>query len=419
MTENSNILAAIDVGTSKVCTIIASRPAPGRLNVLGHGVVPSRGLEKGNVADGPAAESAIRESVAAAEQAAGVSVRSAFVGIAGAHVSFENRWDRVEGAGEHGVITADDLERAPEVAANGAAESGRQVIHAIPRDYRVDGKLMIRHPLGMHSHRLDVRSHVVKGDPLFMDKLVDAVEGAGIEVESLVLEPLASGMAVMTSVEKEEGAVLVDIGGGTSDIVVFRNGQIDYTAVLPVAGHQFTNDICAMYNTSYEAAESAKLEFAHTEPHGGEAEGELTLPVVGRDSELKIQRRELCQLTRERAQELAQLIDMKLEESGGPSNPPLVLTGGAVKLPGFEDLVQGRLSSRVRIGVPNGHVDVPETLRAPEYATSVGLLLWAAGRSGPDLPRNGNGKANNGSETLVSRLMTKLRRLSGVTTSAK
>jgi cell division ATPase FtsA len=131
------------------------------------------------------------------------------------------------------------------------------------------------------------------------------------------------------------------------------------------------------------------------------------------------ERRELCQLTRERAQELARLIDMKLEESGGPSNPPLVLTGGAVKLPGFEDLVQERLSSRVRIGVPNGHVDVPEILRAPEYATSVGLLLWAAGRSGPDLPQNGNGKANNGSETLVSRLMTRLRRLSGVTRSAK
>ena len=409
MTQDSNVLAAIDVGTSKVCTIIAGRPAPGRLNVLGHGVVPSRGLEKGNVADGPAAESAIRESVAAAEQAAGVSVRSAFVGIA----------DPVEDAGEHGVITADDLERAPEAAANGAAESGRQVIHAIPRDYRVDGKLVIRHPLGMHSRRLDVRSHVVKGDPLFMDKLVDAVEGAGIEVESLVLEPLASGMAVMTSVEKEEGAVLVDIGGGTSDIVVFRNGQIDYTAVLPVAGHQFTNDICTMYNTSYDAAEKAKLEFAHTEPHGAEAEGELTLPVVGRDSELRVQRRELCQLTRERALELARLIDMKLEEAGGLSNPPLVLTGGAVKLPGLRDLVRERLSSRVRVGVPNGHVDVPETLRAPEYATSVGLLLWAAGRSGPDSPRNGDGKSNNGSETLVSRLMTRLRRLSGVTTSAK
>jgi cell division protein FtsA len=410
MTQDSNVLAAIDVGTSKVCTIIASRSNGRGLRVLGHSVVPSGGLEKGNVADVPAAEKTIRKSVEAAERVAGVRVRSAFVGVAGSHVSFENRWDSMDGAGRHGVITADDVERAPQVAAAIAAKSGRRVIHAIPRAFSVDGKRGIRHPLGMHSRRLDVETHVVKGDSRFMDKLVAAVESAGVKVESLVLEPLASSQAVLTNAEKEQGVVLVDIGGGTADIVVFRNGQIDYTAVTPVAGYQFTNDICATYNTPYEAAEEAKLKFAHTEPYGDEAEGELTLPIVGRTAKLKVQRRELCQLTRERAQELARLIRIKLLEAnmGELGNLPVVLTGGTAKLPGLKGLMQGKVSSRVRVGVPNGHVDVPEELRAPAYATSVGLLLWAAGHAGPVSSDNGKSEAGNGSGSLVSRLFNQI-----------
>jgi cell division protein FtsA len=257
---------------------------------------------------------------------------------------------------------------------------------------------------------LDVETHVVKGDSLFMDKLVAAVERAGVKVESLVLEPLASSQAVLTKAEKEQGVVLVDIGGGTADIVVFRNGQIDYTAVIPVAGYQFTNDICATYNTPYEAAEEAKLNFAHTEPYGDDAEGELTLPIVGRTAKLKVQRRELCQLTRERAQELARLIRIKLLEAsnGELSNLPVVLTGGTAKLPGFKGLMQGKVSSRVRVGVPNGRVDVPEELRAPDYATSVGLLLWAPPHAGPVSPENGKVEARNGSASLVSRLFNQI-----------
>ena len=414
MTQSTNIFTAIDVGTTKVCTIVGSSSGPKKLEVLAHSVVPCDGLRKGNVADVVATQRAIRASIEEVERLTGIKVESAYVGVAGGHVTFENRRDSVEWAGKRGVISAADVTHVPEAVAASSARAGRQVIHAIPMTYSLDGENGIRNPLGMHSSHFEVETHVVTGASPFIDKLVRAVEGAGISVESLVLEPLASSEAVLTKEEREEGVALVDIGGGTTDVVVFRRGAIDYTAVIPVGGYQFTNDICQTYNAPYDVAEETKLTYANTEPDSVGLEEEISLSVLDRKSELKVLRRDICQLTRERGQELMRLIKLKLQEAKVEdiSKTQLVITGGTSSLPGLQGLLQRSLTHKVRVGVPNGRSNVPADLQAPAYSTGVGILLWAAAQR-----RVSAGAMTNGAggeeprEGLLSRLFTQVRNL--------
>ena len=376
--SEAGIVVAIDVGTTKVCTIAGRRdPSLKGVDVLGYSVVPNTGLRKGVVSDMVATEKAVRQSVQDVEQETGYSVESAFVGVTGSHVTFENRRDKLA-PGEHDVITAEDLNRPAEISAS-ATEPGRKVIHAIRMAYALDGEAGIRNPLGMHSRDLEVETHLVTGRSSFLDKLVQAVRNAGVDVSGLILEPMASGLAVLTTQEKERGAVIVDIGGGTTDLVCFRRGQLCYTGVIPVGGYQFTNDIAFTFNTSQEAAEAAKLKYGGTELPAARANRvEVSLPVEGRDMDIKVKSQEISQLTRERAQELACLIKLKLyEDEGQITATRVVLTGGTSNLPGLAELMQRSLSIPVRLGEPDIRGTIPERLRDPAYATSVGILLWA------------------------------------------
>jgi cell division protein FtsA len=260
----------------------------------------------------------------------------------------------------------------------------------------LDGQPGIRNPLGMHTSRLEVETHVITGASELVEKLTLAVEQAGLNVASLVLEPIASAEAVVTDEEKESGVALVDMGGGTTDLILYSQGTVFYNAALPVGGFQFTNDICVAYSTTYEAAEEAKLKFGNTEPAAVKASGELSLPIEGRTRHRQIALREMCQLMRERAQELVRLVRIKLHEAGQSENSELrlVLTGGASGLPGLDDMMRRTISRHVRIGVPDSVPDIPEELRAPKFATSVGILLWAikAGASAqPAVQKNGSG----------------------------
>jgi len=259
MAQKNATFAAIDVGTTKVCAIVGRGSGPDDLQVLAHSTVPCDGLRKGNVADSKATTQAIRRVVMDVSREAGVTIDAAYVGVTGAHVSFENRWDALDWVGDLGVITSDDLKRVPEKISAAATVAGRRVMHAIPLTYALDGEKTIRNPLGMHARNLEVETHVVSGNQSYVRRLVEAVESAGIEVKDLVFEPLASSEAVLTAAEKQEGVALVDIGGGTTDIVVFQGGMVRYTGVVPVGGYQFTNDICQTYGASYKDAEQAKL----------------------------------------------------------------------------------------------------------------------------------------------------------------
>ena len=410
------LIAALDVGTTKVCGILGRKAGTKGVEILGHSTVPCDGLRKGNVSDIAATEKAVRQCVRELESSTGFRIESGFVGLTGSHVSFENRRDRLDTAGEKGVITSDDLNRSPRTLDAAASEPGRQIIHTVKMSYSLDGRFGIRNPLGMHSNNVEVETHLVTGRGALINRLVEAVENAGVRVDSLVLEPLASGLAVLKPQEKERGAVIVDIGGGTTDVVCFRQGRINYTGVIPVGGFQFTNDIVLTFNTSYEAAEAAKLKYASTEVQGPAIDTEeILLPVAGRDTDVKVQRQEICQLTRERALELTKLIKLKLYEQGEKlSADRLVLTGGTSNLPGLAALMQRSLAMPVRQGIPILRGALPEELKNSAYATSVGILLWAIAEgmtASGERQSSSNGTKESGPEGLVSGFMRRLRNM--------
>ncbi|MBI4298274.1 MAG: cell division protein FtsA [Chloroflexi bacterium] len=380
--EKETFLTAIDVGTTKVCTIVA-RLAPGKdPEIVASGIVPSQGLKKATVVDIEGAANAVRASVELAEGEAGMKVPWAYVGVTGSHIEAMNQWTAIEVSNHGSVITPRDMAVAHVSSVSSEPSDNRQLLHAIPRLYSLDGLKGIRNPVGMHAQNLQVETHVIQGAASLMANLVRSVEKAGVKVKGMVLEPLASGEAVLTPEEREMGVVMVDIGGGTSDIAVFKEGAIFHTAVIPVGGHQFSNDISMAFDTPFLAAEEAKVKYGHALPETVDMREELDLPVLNGITQIKVSRRELCQIVKERAHELLELVRIKLEQAEikDISGTKLVLTGGTANLPGLEELARQTLSGHVRVGVPSGVKGLPEKLVNPAYATSVGMLLWCSSR---------------------------------------
>ena len=387
--QNSKVFAAIDIGTTKVLTVIGRKAHDGRIEVLGHGVAPCAGVRKGVVDDVQATQVSVRSSVNKAESASGMHVDTAFVGITGMGVSYEKRLDTIDWVGEHGVITAKEVEKVPSSVVESGLNGnhfGRRVIHAIPRAYSIDGKIGVSDPMGMHTSKVDVETHLVQASEMEVARLKQAVEGAGIKVEALVLEALASSESVLTQEEKIRGAALIDMGGGTTDVMVFKDGAMQYSSVIPVGGYQFTNDICVVYNTTYEAAEEVKIAKASVLPNPAKIHEEVTLPISGGHAALKVSLHDICQLTRERAQELTRLIALKLREGGlrDLTGYRIVLSGGASALDGFEELFSVGTAANVRMGAPLGYFGVPRELQTPRCSTGAGILLWAANQDDDD-----------------------------------
>ena len=417
---SDEIVAAIDVGTTKVCTIVGRKVGKDGVQILGYSTAKNSGMRKGVVSDVSAAERAVRVSIKAVEDKTGHKVESAFVGVTGAHVRFENRYERLEVENRKGIVTAEDVASAPKKLSESVDVPGRTVIHANSISYTLDGESGIRYPVGMHSKEMQVEGHLVTGANTFIDRLVDVIEVSGVKINSLVLEPLASGLAVLTPKERQKGAVIVDIGGGTTDIVAFKGSSIYYTGVIPVGGYQFTNDIALSFSTPFEAAEAIKLEHGSAEFQPASAGEQILVPVIGRDKQLKVSRLEICQLVRERAMELARMIKVKLdsERMGNVEDSVLVLTGGASNIPGFAELVHKSVGIEVRHGVPDVHGTVPAELRDPVYATAVGTLLWGLMEYAPKDSgygvRNGNGNGHNGIHSMESKgLFGRLKRRLG------
>ncbi len=387
--DNSKVFAAIDIGTTKVLTVIGRNADDGRIEVLGHGVAPCAGVRKGVVEDVFATQTAVRSSVSKAESASGAHVDTAFVGITGMGISYEKRLDTIDWVGEHGVITYDEIEKVPTSVVGGGSNGyhfGRKVIHAIPRAYSIDGAIGVSDPMGMHTSKVDVETHLVQASEIEVARLTEAVEGAGIKVEALVLESLASCESVLMQEEKVRGAALIDMGGGTTDVMVFKHGTMQYSSVIPVGGFQFTNDICMVYNTTYEAAEEVKLTRASVLPDSAKIHEEVSLPTSAGHTSLRVSLHDICQLTRERAQELTRLIILKLREGGldDLTNYRVVLSGGSSKLDGFYELFKAGTSADVRMGAPLGYLGVPRELQTPMCSTGAGILMWAARQDDDD-----------------------------------
>ena len=377
---NSDLITAIDVGTSKVCTVLARKSKAGFPELISFSVVPCSGVKRGNVVDSSAITDAIRKTISEIRSDVGIDIRSAYVGITGPRVSYDNRVDYFPNIGQQGVVTLDEVAQIPDMVSDGLNLPGKTIVHAFPIQYAVDGHDGIRNPVGMHVRGLQVTTHLVMADSYFADKLKDAIKMSGIDVKALVIEPFASSEAILTQAEKDIGSAVVDIGGGTTDIVIFKNGSAVYTGTIPVGGFQFTNDVCLTYNVGFPEAEEAKLEYGNTNLSAIDLTETVPISPMGSSAIIELRRRDLCQLLRERAMELIRLIDLKLQQGGVKENPNSIvyITGGASQLPGFYEMAEQFIPNCViKRGVPDFLMGITEDLRSPCYSTAIGTVLHA------------------------------------------
>ena len=310
---------AIDIGTTKVCTIIARKRPDHRIEVTGLSVVPCEGMSKGLVVDPAAVTSAVVKSIETASEDAGVDVDTVYAGLTGNHVESSNRWTSVPRSEGMRVITDTDLSSA--MAASSAIDlaDDRKLLHVIPRSYALDGLHGVRNPLGMHTGELHVQSHVITGSISKINELENAISGAGVGISSMIIEPLASAHAALTADEREEGAILIDVGGGTSDIAVYHDGAVLHTAVIPVGGYQFSNDLSIAFDIDFDEAEQLKIQHGTAAPELTGMKEEITLNPHSMHQPLIITKREVGQILKERASELFRMIQFKLEEIGRAS----------------------------------------------------------------------------------------------------
>jgi len=376
------VVACVDVGTSKICTLIGEVDQSDDLRIVGVGIVPSRGIRKGVVVNVQEATDAILASVERAERLAGYEIESAYVGLAGAHISSINSRGAVAiNRGERGVQPS-DIERALDAARAIPIPYNRQVLHAIPRSYILDGDDGVRDPLGMQAYRLEVEAHIITGATTSIQNLVKCVQATGLGIEALILEPLASGEAVLTDVEREMGVALVDIGGGTTDIAVFIEGSIWHTVVLPIGGEQITHDIAVGLRTPFSTAEELKIKYGNACPRNVQVEDLLEVTVFGEGDSQKVSRHFLAQIIEARVEEIFELVHQEIKRSGYDGLLPagIVLCGGSADLAGIRDVARDVLGLPVRIGVPHNLRGLVDALGRPAYATSVGLLHWGLRR---------------------------------------
>jgi cell division protein FtsA len=371
--------ASIDVGTTKVCTVVGEVTPSQELRILGVGIGPSAGLAKGMVDNIQAAIEAISSSVERAERASGTRILSAHVGIAGSHVSSMNSRGIVAIADPRNSIAESDVQRALESARIVNVPTNREVIHVVPRYYVVDGQDDVVDPVGMFGSRLDVETHVVTASTSAMHNLVQCVEGAGVRVDGLILEPLASAEAVMEREELEHGAVLCDIGGGTTDIAVFERGAVVHTAILPIGGLHMTRDLVVALRVPQPAAELVKREYGHSIPSMIDEDEEVEVDAFGAEGHRMVPRRLMAQVLQARVEELLELVaaEVRRGTSTDVLSAGVILTGGASALEGIDILAEDVLQLPARIGRPRHLAGLSDILHDPAYATSVGLLRWA------------------------------------------
>lgn len=378
------VISAIDIGTTKICALTAevTHDSLGNLalRVVGEGQTPSRGIRRGVVVNVHEATASIADAVEKCEREMGQQVISAYVGIAGSHINTMNS-KGVSPIERRTGVTNGDMQRALEGARAVALPQNQEVIHAIARHWTVDGQNHVQQPLGMNAYRLEVDAHIVTGSSSAVNNLVQCVMAHGIDVDELVLEPLASNRAVLRAEERHMGVAVIDIGGGTTDIAVFIEDGLCHTQILDLGGNHLTNDIAVGLHTPYETAEELKIRYGTVLPERVAADENVWATVFGEKAERSFSRRFICEVLESRAIEMLEIIQGKLESSGYYNKLPagVVLTGGASQLPGLAELGREVLQMPVRIGAPAPHLPITGLSRkmlSPSYATSIGLLLW-------------------------------------------
>lgn len=384
--DPKNLIVGLDIGTSKIVCIVSEVQPEGTLQVIGMGTHPSKGLRRGVVVNIESTVNAIQRALEEAELMADCKIREVYTGIAGNHIKSFNSHGMV--AIKDKEISQIDVERVIDTARAVNIPMDQQILHTIPQEFVVDGQEDVKDPLGMSAVRLEVRVHMVTGAVSAAQNIVKCVRRCGIEVRDLVLQPLASALAVLSEDEKELGVCLVDIGGGTTDIAVFTNGAIRHTAVIPVAGDQVTNDIAVALRTPPKEAEDLKIRHGCALRQLADARDMIEVPSVGDRPAKTLSRQTLAEFIEPRMEELYSLVQAELRRSGFEEllSSGIVITGGSAAMQGMVELGEEVFHMPVRLGYPRYEGGLSEVMRNPRYATGVGLLLAGLENRGRDNP---------------------------------
>ena len=374
MTKRHTIVAGLDIGTSKVAAVIGEMTDQG-VEIIGLGTHPAQGLRKGVVINIETTVASIKKAVAEAELMAGCEIHSVFTSVGGSHI---------KGFNSHGIVAvknrevgARDLDRVLDAAKAVAIPMDREVLHVLPQDYIIDEQDGIKEPLGMSGVRLEAKVYIVTGAVTSAQNIVKCCNRTGLNVAEIVLAPLAAAEAVLSEEERELGVVLVDMGGGTTDIAIFHDGTVKHTAVLSIGGNHVTNDIAAGLRTPFNDAERIKQRFGYAKATMATAHERVEVPSVAGKSPGTVSRQILCEIIEPRLDEIFELIQREIAKSGFEDSlaSGVVITGGSMLLPGAVEMAERSFGLPVRLGVPTHVGGIVDVINSPAYAAAVGLVL--------------------------------------------
>lgn len=382
------IIVGIDIGTTKICTLVCQVNEAGEMRIQGVGIEPSRGLKRGGIIDLEGATIAIARSVEKAQRSSGYEIRSAWVSLAGSHVSSIN--SRGVSGVSGGIVRQSEVSRALEAAQSVAIPHNREIIHVIQRGFNVDGQNGISQPIGMHGYRLEVEAHIITAAQTTVENLRKAADAAGVQVLQFVLNPLASGEVVLTETERQLGVMVCDIGGGTTDLAIYINSDVWHTSVLGIGGNLITSDIAHGLRLPLNQAEEVKKKYGHAIKNEVAEEEWFSVRSFGEDNPTQLSRRDLAFIIEARVEEIFRFVLQEIKRSGYDGLLPagVVLTGGCSLLPGIRKLASSILELPVRVAQPENLLGLVDQLYSPAYSTSVGLLHWALLTDGAGQPRS-------------------------------
>jgi cell division protein FtsA len=374
--SDKNLIVGLDIGTSKVVAIVGEMTTTDDIEVIGIGSCRSRGLKKGVVVNIESTVQSIQRAIEEAELMAGCEIHSVYAGIAGSHIRSLNSHGIV--AIRDNEVTIGDVDRVIDAARAVAIPADQKMLHILPQEFVIDNQEGIKEPIGMSGVRLEAKVHMVTGAVSAAQNIVKCVRRCGLDVDDIILEQLASSYSVLTEDEKELGVCLVDIGGGTTDLAVFKDGSIHHTAVIPIAGDQVTNDIAVALRTPTQHAEDIKVRYACALTQLANPDETIEVPSVGDRPARRLARQTLAEVVEPRYEELFTLVRSELQRSGFEDMiaAGIVLTGGSSKMEGTIELAEEIFHMPVRVGVPQFVTGLADVVKNPIYSTGVGLLLF-------------------------------------------
>ncbi|MGD8683444.1 MAG: cell division protein FtsA [Chloroflexota bacterium] len=377
--ELEAILVALDVGSSKVVVLVGEVTTDGTLDIIGKGMVATSGVKKGLVNNMDQTVDSITAAIEQAERLSGLTLEAAYVAVGGDHLESLNSRGTVAVSGAHREVTREDIERATEVARAVTIPSNREVLHVLPRDFIVDGQEGVKDPEGMSAVRLEVTTHIVHGGATALQNLTRCVRRAGVRPDELVVSSIASGEAVLSETERELGVAVADVGAGTTDLALYADGSPFYTSVIPLGGINVTNDIAIGLRTNLAAAEQLKMQFGARESKSVDPSTEAEIEIIDDGIARPARKSDVTEIIDARMHELFEKIGQEMTENASAHRLPagLVLTGGAAQLANAAELARDVLQVPVRVAAPEGIGGLTDHLLTPQYATAIGLLLWA------------------------------------------